>query len=219
MKQKLNSFDDPGAKLLTHGSSALSESENLSIIISGKDALEKAKKIMAKVNYQYADLARLSYHDMLEEGLTHTQCLHVLACNNYAHRKASQVAAEIYDIRSSKDMAEIMFPLIADLNHEELWIVFLNRSNRVIAKEKISHGGETGTITDIRIIMRKAIGHHAQGLIVSHNHPSGNLNPSESDRSVTKKIKEAAAIFDIQLLDHIIIAGNEHYSFADNGIL
>ena len=219
MKQKLNQFDDPGLKLLTHGSSALSEAENLSIIISGRDSLEKAKKIMAKVNYNYADLARLTYHDMVEEGLSHCQCLHILACNNYAHRKASQIAETRDRIASSKDIAEIMFPLIADLSHEEFWILFLNRSNHVIGREKLSQGGESSTVTDVKIILRKAVGYHAQGLIVSHNHPSGNLHPSSSDELITKKIKDAAALFDIQLLDHIIIAGSEYYSFADNGLM
>lgn len=219
MKIKLNQFDDPGSKLLTHGTNALSEAENLSIIIAGKDALDKAKKIMIKVNYNYADLARLTYHDMVEEGLSHTQCLHVIACNNYAHRKASQIAEEKDRIRTSKDIADIFFPILSDLNNEEFWIMFLNRSNHIVGKERHTQGGESGTVTDVKHILRQAIGRHAQGIILVHNHPSGNINPSDADRTITQRVKEAASFMEIQLLDHIIIAGSGYYSFTDEGIL
>src|SRR5664279_583653 len=219
MKQKLTKLDDPGFKLLLHGSSALSEVENLSIIISGKDALEKAKKIMAKVNYNYADLARLDYYDMVQEGLSHAQCLHIIACNSYSHRKQSQIAEEKDRISKSQDVADIFFPILADLNNEEFWIMFLNRSNHILAKERHTIGGGAGTVTDVKRIVRSALAYRAEGCIIVHNHPSLNKKPSGSDELVTKKIKEAAALFDIQLLDHIIIAGREHFSFADEGIL
>lgn len=219
MKQKLNQFNDPGSKLLTHGNDALTEAENLSLIIAGRNALEKAKKIMVKVNYSYANLARLSYHDMVEEGLSHTQCLHVLACNNYSNRKAGQIVGEIEKISRSKDIANIFFPLLSDLDHEEFWILYLNRSNRIIIKERHTSGGGSGTVTDIKRILKRALENMAEGMILVHNHPSYNVSPSESDTKITQKIKEAAKIMDIQLMDHIIIAGKEYYSYSDNGLL
>lgn len=219
MKQKLNQFDDPGSKLLIHGTNALSEAENLSIIIAGKDALEKAKKIMAKVNYNYANLARLDYHDMVEEGLSHTQCLHILACNNYAHRKAIQVAEKKDRISSSLDIADIFFPILSDLDHEEFWIMFISRANKIIAKERHTIGGSAGTVTEVKRILKSAIGYRAEAIILIHNHPSGNISSSESDKRLTERIKDAAALMDIQLMDHIIIANKDYNSFADNGFM
>jgi DNA repair protein RadC len=122
-------------------------------------------------------------------------------------------------LKCSKDAAEIFLPILSDLAHEEFWVLFLNRSNRVIDRMKLSQGGISGTVTDVRIVMKKAIECLASGLIVCHNHPSGNLNPSDSDSKITQKIKDAGNLMDIQLLDHIIISGRDYYSFADNGLM
>ncbi|HRR94201.1 MAG TPA: JAB domain-containing protein, partial [Bacteroidales bacterium] len=122
-------------------------------------------------------------------------------------------------IKSSRDVFELINPMLADLKHEEFWILFLNRSNRVINRMKLSQGGISGTVTDVRIVMKKAIEFLASGIIVCHNHPSGNLNPSESDSKITQKIREAGNLMDIQLLDHLIISERDYYSFADNGLL
>jgi DNA repair protein RadC len=134
-------------------------------------------------------------------------------------RRKLAEAEDVFQIRSSKDVADIFQPLLSDLLHEEFWILFLNRSNRVISRMKLSQGGISGTVTDVRIVMKKAIECLASGIIVCHNHPSGNLNPSESDSKITQKIKEAGNLMDIQLLDHLIISDKDYYSFADNGML
>jgi DNA repair protein RadC len=125
----------------------------------------------------------------------------------------------VVQIKCSKDVADIFHPILSDLLHEEFWILFLNRSNRVINKMKLSQGGISGTVTDVRLVMKKAIEFLASGIIVCHNHPSGNLNPSESDSKITEKIKEAGNLLDIQLLDHLIITDKDYYSFADNGMI
>ena len=122
-------------------------------------------------------------------------------------------------IKCSKDVFDLIGPTLSDLPHEEFWILFLNRSNKVISRMKLSQGGISGTVTDVRIVMKKAIENLASGIIVCHNHPSGNLNPSESDSRITNKIKEAGLLLDIQLLDHLIIIDKEYYSFADNGLI
>ena len=116
-------------------------------------------------------------------------------------------------------MKDLLLPYFIDLLHEEFFCLFLNRANKVIKIEQISKGGISGTVTDVRIILKNAILYTASGLIVAHNHPSGNLNPSESDTRITKKIKEAGNLMDIQLLDHLIISNEDYYSFADNGLL
>lgn len=122
-----------------------------------------------------------------------------------------------HKIRSSNDVYSIFHPLISDLSYEEFWLLYLNRSNKVISKLKISQGGISGTITDIRLILKRALEVLASSIIICHNHPSGNREPSDADRRITEKIKEAASYFDISLLDHLIVTDNGYYSFADKG--
>jgi DNA repair protein RadC len=110
-------------------------------------------------------------------------------------------------------------PLLTDLIHEEFWIIYMNRTNKILKIDRLSTGGWSGTVTDVRMILKKAIEVGASGIICAHNHPSGNLSPSESDTKITRQIKDAGAILDIQLLDHIIIAEADYYSFADNGLI
>lgn len=131
-------------------------------------------------------------------------------------------ASDRPQIKCSKDAYEL-FMEVWDLDtiehHEEFKLMLLTRSNRVLGIASISKGGINGTVTDVRIVLQYAIKANASGLIVCHNHPSGNLNPSESDSAITKKIKDSAILMDIQLLDHLIINTDNYYSFADNGLL
>lgn len=133
-------------------------------------------------------------------------------------RKLAEIPAA-RQIKCSKDAAEIFQPVLGDLSHEEFWILYLNRSNKVIEKMKLSHGGISGTVTDVRLVMKRAVECLASGIIVCHNHPSGNTNPSESDNKITRKIREAGNLMDIQLLDHLIVTEKDYYSYADNGML
>jgi DNA repair protein RadC len=211
--------EDPRQTILFRGIFSISDAENLSIVISGRNASDKANKLLAKVNYNYMDLAKMSYAELVNEGLSEGQAFRVIACNGYANRKQGQIAEEKTRISSSKDVFDIMSPLMSDLVHEEFWVLFLNRSNKVLGKFKLSQGGISGTVTDVRLVMKKAIEFLASGIIISHNHPSGNLQPSELDTKITQKIKEAGNLFDIQLMDHIIVGEKEYYSFADNGLI
>jgi DNA repair protein RadC len=211
--------EDPRQQILFRGVFSLSDAEVLSIVISGRDAMNKARSLLTRVNNNYMDLAKLSYHDLVHEGLTDMQACRVIASNAYSNRKASQVAEERYQIKCSRDVFEIMSPLMSDLTYEEFWVLFLNRANKVMGKHKLSQGGLSGTVTDVRIVMKMSLDCLASGIIVCHNHPSGNLNPSESDTRITQKIKESGAIMDIQLLDHIIVSEKDYYSFTDNGLL
>ena len=117
------------------------------------------------------------------------------------------------------DVFEIFASVLCDLPYEEFWVLFLNRANKIIHKQKISQGGVSGTVIDIRLVLKLAIEKLASGIILCHNHPSGNIQPSKSDIDITKKLKEAAKFMDINVLDHIIVTDSEYFSFADGGLM
>ena len=127
--------------------------------------------------------------------------------------------AERRQVISSETVCEILRPLIGDIEKEEFWAIYLNQSNRVIRKERLSVGGIAGTYVDVRLIMKEAILCNATGMIISHNHPSGNENPSQEDNRITEQIKKAADSLNIRLTDHIIITSNTYYSYVENGML
>jgi len=216
---KLNfmELNEPDIKLVHRGSMALSDLETLSLILSGVDPAEKANRLLNACEYDFSELSRYSYTDLINYGLSHLQAVRLIAMIEFSKRKAIQQTRERKVIRRSRDAYEILSPLLSDLDHEEFFVLFLNRSNKVIKYERISQGGMAGTVTDVKIILRKALENKASSLILCHNHPSHNNNPSDADISITRKIKEASALMDIQTLDHIIICGKDFYSFADNG--
>jgi DNA repair protein RadC len=220
MKHTLTELQEPDVKLLHNGSYALSDAETLGLVMAGVDSTAKANKLLASVNYSFSDLGKYNYSELINFGLSHLQAIRLIAVMEFSRRKAIQpTIAKDYTIRQSKDVADIMQPLIGELDHEEFWVLFLNRSNKVIKRERISVGGLSGTVTDVRILFKSAILNKASGIIVAHNHPSGNLNPSESDTKITQKIKDCGSLMDIQVLDHLIISEKDFYSFADNGII
>ncbi len=216
--------DRPREKLLRNGISSLSDAELLAILISSgtkdKSAVDLGRELLSVVNNNLNTLGKLTIADFKKlHGIGNARAVTIAAALELGRRRKMTELPDIIQIKCSKDVAEIFQPLLSDLVHEEFWILFLNRSNKVIDRMKISQGGVSGTVTDVRIVMKKAIEHLASGIIVCHNHPSGNLNPSESDTKITQKIKEAGNLMDIQLLDHLIISDKEYYSFADNGLL
>jgi DNA repair protein RadC len=216
--------DRPREKMIRKGISTLSDAELLAILISSgtrkKSAVDLGRELLGSVSNNLNSLGKLSVADLLKfRGIGPARAVTISAALELGRRRNSAELPDAGQIRCSKDAADIFFPLLADLPHEEFWILFLNRSNRVIDRMKISQGGVSGTVTDVRIIMKKAVEWLASGIIVCHNHPSGNMNPSDSDSKITGKIKDAGSIMDIQLLDHIIISGKDYYSFADNGLI
>lgn len=218
---KLNfmQLNEPDIKLVHNGTGAISDLETLSLILAGVDPQDKAGKILQACEYDFSQLSRYSYADLLNFGLSHLQAVRLIAMIEFSRRKAIQQAREKQVIKCSRDAFEILSPLLSDLDHEEFFVLFLNRANKVIKYERISQGGMSGTVTDVKIILRKALENKASGLILCHNHPSCNNNPSEADISITKKIRDASTLMDITTMDHIIIAGKDFYSFADNGII
>jgi len=216
--------DRPREKLINKGTSSLSDAELLGILISSgtkdKSAVDLGRELLALVNNNLNSLGKLSINDLKKlNGIGPARAVTIAAALELGRRRKLAEVPEVPQIKCSKDVADIFQPILSDLSHEEFWILFLNRSNRVINRMKLSQGGISGTVTDVRLVMKKAIEYLASGIIVCHNHPSGNLNPSESDSKITQKIKEAGNMMDIQLLDHLIISDKDYYSFADNGLI
>jgi len=216
--------DRPRERLWNKGPASLSDAELLAILIrSGtrnNSALDLARELLAMAGNSLSQLGRLSAGEIKKiKGMGEAKAVTIAAALELGRRRKLAEAADNPQIRSSADVFSIFSPLMEDLSHEEFWILFLNRANRVTGRMKISQGGVSGTVTDVRIVMKKAIETLASGLIICHNHPSGNTSPSDSDIRFTLKIKEAGALMDIQLLDHIIVAGKDYYSFADSGAL
>ncbi len=195
---------------------SLTDAQLLSMILGGKNALLKSEYILNSISI---DQILETQPDELKHlyKLTNSQAQNLE--NFKSFRKRALIKRELNQIKCSSDVRDLLLPYLADLTHEEFFCIFLNRANKVIKIEQLSKGGISGTVTDVRIIMKNAILKAASGLIVAHNHPSGNLNPSDSDAKITSKIREAGNLLDIQLLDHLIICNSDYYSFADNGLL
>lgn len=216
--------DRPREKILYKGIFALSDAELIAILIgsgnSNQSAVDLARDVLKLADNNLNKLGKLGIDDLQKlKGIGRAKAINILAALELGRRrKASEINDENI-IRSSNDVYTIFNPLLADLKYEEFWLIYLNRSNRVISRLKISQGGISGTITDVRLIMKKALELLASSIIICHNHPSGNKEPSEADKRITAKIKEASGYFDISLLDHLIITDNGYYSFADSGIL
>jgi len=216
--------DRPREKLVQKGTSSLSDAELLAILINSgtkdKSAVDLGRELLGIVDNNLNALGKLTISDLKKlHGIGTARAVTIAAALELGRRRKLAEGPEVLQIKCSKDVSDIFQPLLSDLVHEEFWILFLNRSNKVINRMKLSQGGISGTVTDVRMVMKKAIEYLASGIIVCHNHPSGNLNPSESDTKITQKIKEAGNLMDIQLLDHLIISDKDYYSFADNGLI
>jgi DNA repair protein RadC len=216
--------DRPREKLLEKGVPALSDAELIAILLGSgsrnESAVELAKRILAGSDNSFHKLARLSPSELTKfQGVGTAKAVTLVAAMEIARRRSERQADPAPKITSSIDAYNLMAPLLMDLNHEEFWVIYLHQSNKIIARKKISQGGIAGTVTDVRVILKEALLVSAPAMILVHNHPSGNLNPSPQDLSITKKIKEAATIIDMRVLDHIIIGGVKYYSFADEGSL
>jgi DNA repair protein RadC len=216
--------DRPREKMIQYGTAALSDAELLGILISSgtrdKSAVDLGRELLSKAGNNLNALGKLAIADITKiHGIGNARAVTIAAALELGRRRKLAEIPEVIQIKCSKDVADIFQPILSDLLHEEFWILFLNRSNRVISRMKLSQGGISGTVTDVRLVMKKAVECLASGIIVCHNHPSGNLNPSESDSKITQKIKEAGNLMDIQLLDHLIISDKDYYSFADNGLI
>lgn len=216
--------DRPREKLMFNGKNSLSNAELIAILLGSgnhsESALDVSKKILSLVDNNLYELSRLSVDQLKRiKGIGPVKATTIIAAFELGNRRKQVERPECVKITGSQDAFKLMTPVVGDLIHEEFWIILMNRSNRCIRKQKISQGGISGTVIDIRLILKYAVELLASSMIICHNHPSGNLQPSEADNKITKKIMESAKIMDIQLLDHIIIADNSYFSYADNGLM
>jgi DNA repair protein RadC len=153
------------------------------------------------------------------KGIGEAKAISITAALELGRRRRLEEALNADKIGSSREVFELMQPTIGELPHEEFWIIYLNNSNKVILKSQLSIGGITGTMVDVRLVLKKALEAGATALILCHNHPSGALKPSQSDKAITEKLKSAAQTLDIKVLDHVIVTETNYFSFADASLL
>ncbi|NVK82724.1 MAG: DNA repair protein RadC [Cytophagia bacterium] len=216
--------DRPREKLLLKGRAALSDAELIAILIgsgsSELSAVDLSKKILLYVNHDLHALAKLSVNDLTQfKGIGEAKAISIVSALELGRRRKTTEATKRKKIQSSKDAYEVISTELLDLPTEQFWIILLNRSNHVIKKRPISQGGVSGTVADPKVIFKHAVDDLASGIILVHNHPSGNLKPSHADRQLTKKMVEAGKLLEIPILDHIIFTDNGYFSFADEGEL
>jgi DNA repair protein RadC len=217
--------DRPREKLFLKGAEHLSNSELLAILINSgtpqSSALDIAKQLLEKMNNSCYKLGKLTVNDILQlkiKGIGSAKAITIVAALEIGLRR-EMAENRKEKISKSADIAHFLKAQLQHKSHEVFVTVYLNRANKIVHHEIVSEGGITGTVADARIIIKKALENNAIGLVLAHNHPSGNLSPSNEDIQVTQKIKTAAAYFDIKVLDHIIVSNEGYFSFADEGIM
>ncbi len=216
--------DRPRERMLANGPKALSDAELIAILIrSGTptdSALDLAKLILHKAGNDLHKLATTSLSELMKiHGVGEAKALSIAAALELGVRRRERGPMERPQVRSSADAHELLRPLIADLTHEEFWLLLLDRGNRTIETCKVSQGGMHGTVADPKLIFREALERKACSVVLCHNHPSGQLRPSMEDVSLTRKLVEGGRLLDIIVQDHLIITQSGYYSFADNGQL
>lgn len=216
--------DRPREKLLRKGASALSDSELLAILINNghkdQSAIDLAKAILQLGSNNLNELGKLPLSTFQKvKGIGEAKAISIAAALELGRRRHAGTALEKKVIRTSSDIAEYVRAMIKDFGYEVFGVLYLNQSNKINHFEIISKGGITGTVADPRVILKKALDAECTSLVLCHNHPSGNLNPSRADQELTRKIKTAASYFDIKVLDHLIVSEEGYYSFADEGML
>jgi len=216
--------DRPREKLSNQGRRSLSDAELIAILIGSgnvnESAVELSKRILYACDHDLNQLARLSIADLSRfKGIGEAKAISIIAALELGRRRKETVSAQLVQVSTSIDAYESIVSQYKDLNHEEFWILLLNRANRITSKHLVSKGGQAGTIADPKIIFNIALENHAASVILTHNHPSGNLKPSHADLELTRKLRSAGQFLDIPVLDHLIITDQGFLSFADEGLL
>lgn len=216
--------DRPREKMMLKGRSALSDAELLAILIGSGTreltAVELAREILSKSNNSLGELAQKSIKDLMKfKGIGEAKAITVYASMEIARRKVFQADRVRFKVKGSRDAYDFLKADLTDLMHEEFYALFLNRANEIIGKEQISKGGLSGTIADGKVIFHKALEMRSSGIILAHNHPSGQLNPSNQDIKMTKSLVSFGKYIDLYILDHLIVTDQNYYSFADNGMI
>ncbi|MBT8394611.1 MAG: DNA repair protein RadC [Bacteroidia bacterium] len=219
-----NQDDQPREKLLYKGKSALSDAELVAILIGSGNRDESAvalcKRVLASVDNNLSELGKLSVKQLMDfKGIGEAKAVSIAAAMELGRRRRGEEALEKKKITSSASVFELMQPVIGELQHEEFWIIYLNNSNKVLQKHHLSKGGITGTLVDVRLVLKNALENGATSIILVHNHPSGTLKPSSAQKQLTQKIKTASESLDIKVLDHLIVTEKAYFSFADENLI
>ncbi len=216
--------DRPREKLLLKGASALSDAELLAILIGSgsrnESAVNLARRILDEYQHNLNDLGRASLANLMGfKGIGQAKAITLLAAMEVGRRRQHKEARSLSAIRNSEDAYQLLRAKVADLDHEQFWLILLNRAHQVMHLEQVSAGGISGTVVDPKIIFRRALHGQASSLILCHNHPSGNTRPSPADLEITKKLKLAGQHLEIPVVDHLIVTHRGYFSFADEGLL
>jgi DNA repair protein RadC len=216
--------DQPREKLRDKGKAVLSDAELVAILIGSgsrdESAVKLCQRILASVDNNLNALGKLSIKQLMAfKGIGEAKAISITAALEIGRRRRLEDALKSEKITSSRSVYEMMQPILGELPHEEFWILYLNNSNKVIQKNQLSKGGITGTLVDVRLVLKNALETGAIALILCHNHPSGTLKPSQADKDITLKLKMAAQSLDIKVLDHLIVTENAYFSFADENLL
>ena len=216
--------DQPREKLRDKGKAALSDAELVAILIGSgsrnESAVDLCKRVLASVDNNLNKLGKLTIKQLMEfKGIGEAKAITIAAAMELGRRRRGEEALEKKKITSSISVFELMQPIIGELPHEEFWIIYLNNSNKVLKKQQLSKGGITGTLVDVRLVLKMALELGATGIILTHNHPSGTLKPSMADQKITQKLKQGGTSLDIKVLDHLIITDRAYFSFADENML
>ncbi|MFB6317016.1 DNA repair protein RadC [Saccharicrinis sp. FJH54] len=217
--------DRPREKMLYKGSSALSDAELLAILIGSgtkhETAVELSRRILADAGNNLPKLGKFSVDELVKRfnGIGPAKAITIVAALELGKRRNLHEVSQTEKITSSRDVYKLFQPVMADLHHEEFWVLYLNRSNKIISKRRLSQGGVSGTVIDPRLVFKPGLEVLASSIILCHNHPSGNNSPSDADIQITRKLKKAGEVLDISVLDHLIICESTYYSMADEGIL
>ncbi len=222
--KSLSEDDRPREKLASLGRQNLSDAELIAIILGSgnkkETAVQLAQRMLSENNNNINQIAKLSLAELKKyNGVGEAKAVNIAAAFELGRRRNDFETNEKVKITSSNVAYKVLQKRLSDLPHEEFWVLILNRANQVVKEEYLSKGGISGTVVDVRLICKAAIENNASGIVIAHNHPSGQLTASEQDKSITKKLKEALKTFEIALLDHLIIGDQQYYSFADDGIL
>jgi DNA repair protein RadC len=222
--KSLSENDRPREKLATLGRQNLSDAELIGIILGSgnknETAVQLAQRMLSENQNNINKLAKLSLAELKKfKGVGEAKAVNIAAAFELGRRRTEVETLQRVKITSSHVAYQILQKRLSDLPHEEFWVLILNRANQVIKEEYLSKGGISGTVVDVRLVCKSAIENNASSLVIAHNHPSGQLLPSEQDKKITKKLNEALQTFEISLLDHLIIGDQNYYSFADEGLL
>ncbi len=216
--------DRPREKLIQKGRMALTDAELLAILIGSgtvsETAVDVAKNLLSAVNHDLRELGKQTPGELMKtRGIGQAKAIVLLAAMELGRRRKERDVAQRIRIVSSASAYEEIRPYLQDKQHEEFWILLLNRANEVIRPVQVSLGGVSGTVVDVRLVFKHAVENLASALILAHNHPSGSLRPSASDKAITRQLSDAGKILSIQVLDHLIVSDRGYFSFADEGVL